>query len=286
MLFIAAPGGPQHEDASTLPVRRQRWKTSCGDREYRLQPSHWLRNQSVCLRGCAETHGLQSLWPKCPQDGRSTGYDIVWLRWLWAHRACSCEEKGTGPIWQAAVPIADMRSMPLQLRATEEVRSTPWFLAGGPAVRRHASPDPLMGSQEPRLRPDHTSPTATRLQNHACLELPSERSSAESAARPSKAGCVEAARPSVSRCDHSTGEIRRQPPSHVQKSEKRSERTTGICYRSFRKPGGKRPHIRVHICQGCRAMDFVPCRSCPRKPHAVSTSRPSVLSETPLCARR
>src|SRR5262245_37674564 len=37
VLVIAAPGEPQHEDASTLPAHRQRWKTNYGDRECHSQ---------------------------------------------------------------------------------------------------------------------------------------------------------------------------------------------------------------------------------------------------------
>ena len=53
----------------------------------------------------------------------------------------------------------------------------------------------------------------------------------------------------ISRCDHSAGQISRQPSCHVQKSEKPSKRTAGIRDGSSRKTGGKLPHKSIHICQ-------------------------------------
>ena len=152
--------------------------------------------------------------------------------------------------------------MPLQPQATEEVRSALWSLAGGPSVRQHASPDPLIESQELRLRRDHTSPTTRRSQNHACLEPLFEGSSAESSALPSRVGCVEAARRSDSRRDHSTGEISRQPSCHLQKSKKRSKRTACVRDRSFGEADGKLLHKRIHVCHGRPCNVFLPRPSC------------------------
>ena len=71
----------------------------------------------------------------------------------------------------------------------------------------------------------------------------------------------------ISRCDHPIGEISRQPSCHAQKSEKRSERTAGIRNRSFRKPGGKLPHKRIHICQSCPRNGL---RSTPQLPEEAT----------------
>ncbi len=196
-------------------------------------------------------------------------------------------------IWLAAVPIAGMWSMLLRLRATEEARLLLWSLGpAGPAVRRkHASPDPLIESPEPRRRPDHTSPTATRSQNHACLELPFERSSARNLLHvlPGQDTWRPLVRP-VSRCDNSTwrdqlGSL----PVMCRNRSKRSEPNYRYLQLFVSKAEWQASaHMRPHLPGVARAIDFVPRRSCPEKASARGFGHrvPACFPETPLCARR
>src|SRR5579864_8526528 len=89
-----------------------------------------------------------------------------------------------------------MRSVPLQLRATEGAQSAHRSLAAGPLGCQLASPDPPSESQALQPRPYHTLPTATRAQNHVSPGLPIERLNSESSVHLSKVRCVVAARPS------------------------------------------------------------------------------------------
>ena len=142
-------------------------------------------------------------------------------------------------------------------------------------------------SQGLRLRPDHTSPTATRSHSHVCPALPFERSNAESSARRSTANSVGAAhlsdiavqsphwrdQPSIFLLCAEIGET---PRSELQVSATvRLERRVA----SFRTKASTSANLAL-------AMVLLPLRSCSRKPRAVSTSRTSVRSETPLWARR
>ena len=97
------------------------------------------------------------------QTAHSAGYDSEWRRWSSARRAYFSVERYAALIEQVAVLALGMQSVPLQLRATEEARSTHWSLADRPSVCRLANPHPPIAVQELRLRPDRTSPTATRI---------------------------------------------------------------------------------------------------------------------------
>ena len=186
--------------------------------------------------------------------------------------------------WSGRRPFpSQVRTMPLQLPATEEARSTHWSSADGPSVPRLASPHPPIEFRGLRLRPGHTLPTATRSHSHVCPALPFERSSAESSARRSTAKCVGAAHLSdiVVRSPHLRGQ-----PSTFRRPAEIGETLGENCryLQPFVSKAGWQASTQtyLHLSRAARAMVFLPRRSCPRKPRAVSTSRTSVLSETPL----
>ena len=140
---------------------------------------------------------------------------------------------------------------------------------------------------EPRRRPDHTSPTATRSQNHACLELPFERIERRicctSFQGKIRGGCSSVRyRGAITPLARSAYSL---PVMCRNRRNARSELQVSATVRFESRVASVRTYAST-FARVARAIDFVPRRSCPRKPHAVSTSRPSVLSETPLCARR
>lgn len=176
-----------------------------------------------------------------------------------------------------------MPTMPLQLQATEEARPACLSLACAPSGCWHASPNPAIEARELRLRQDHMSPEAIGSQNHVFLEPAIERLSAESSARRTRGECVAAFssmryRGAMTPPARSTDNL---PVICKNRKNARSELHLSVTVRFERRAERSSTNASTSA-RVARSMGLAWRRSCPRKPPAVSTSRTSVRSETPI----